>query len=192
MPGKDERPISRSQLAKRNEQFLSSERPKGGYRVYTSPDSLGRSDQALPLNWLDMNLPIIFSPFAQGSAEMFCIVQHVTHLGHIIFMRLTQPRNRAGIFYARELVWRSYPATDPDDRRRGMVRSGWSSNQHDRQCSGEARKRTPIMNRVMPLATINRFRMMSPMYGSALEGSARRTRSITQVVMKWFLNNVRS
>ena len=103
MPGKDERPISRSQLAKRNEQFLSSKRPKGGYRVYTPPDSLGRSDQALPLNWLDMNLPIIFSPFAQGSAEMFCIVQHVTHLGRIIFMRLTQPRNRAGIFYAQEI-----------------------------------------------------------------------------------------
>ena len=27
-----------SQLAKRNEQFLSRERPKGGYRVYTPPD----------------------------------------------------------------------------------------------------------------------------------------------------------
>jgi len=44
------------------------------------------------------------------------------------------------------------------------------------------------MNRVMPLATINRFRMMSPMFRSALAGKARRTRSITHVVMKWSLN----
>ena len=88
MPGKDERPISRFATRERKEQFLSRERPKGGYRVYTPPDSLGRSDQALPLTWLDMNLPDYFSPFAQGSAEMFCILQHVTHPGRIIFMRL--------------------------------------------------------------------------------------------------------
>src|SRR4030095_4629111 len=44
------------------------------------------------------------------------------------------------------------------------------------------------MNRMMPPATINRFRMMSPIYRNPLEGNARRTRSITQAVMKWSLN----
>ena len=78
MPGKDERPISRFATREAERTIPIAQAAEGGYRAYTPPDFARLLRPGATFELARYDLPIILSPFAQGSAEMFCIVQIAT------------------------------------------------------------------------------------------------------------------